>query len=90
MIPIDWRDMARIISSYPGEVWIWVRSEKFCIFPADDHVCTTWGGENTPKWLNIDSSIGECDIQIPSIKKITVKTRYNITLEERTGVLNRF
>ena len=89
MIPIDWDYMARIISSYPGEVWIWIRSEKYVSFPGDDHACTIWGGDNSPKWITIDSSKGECDIQIATIRKITIKSRCNITLEDRSGVLNR-
>ena len=90
MVPIDWKDMARIISSYPGEIWIWIRSEKYVSFPGDDHACTTWGGDDRPKWITIDSSKGECDIMIQSVRKITIKTRINITLEDRSGVLNRF
>lgn len=89
MIPINWDYMSRIISSYPGEVWIWIRAEKFLIYPEEDHACMTWGGDTSPLWLNIESTKGECDIQITSIRKLSIRSRINITLEGREGAFLR-
>jgi hypothetical protein len=84
MLMIDWDAFIEILKSWNGEIWVWERS-KFKTKLKGPFTGMVQGNSDYLDWLFIECENGEYEIPIRTIRKISIHSRINITLNKNEG-----